>query len=193
MVSCKIYLRIGAFITISLRVLNVVSSFSPGYSAYQIKSCQYAVQRQFHDVGHTESDTVQKIIEKLDLHNYFGRYRLIQKLMDGDIENVDDINVILSFILRKNDFFIQDASEPFQPIMTPFGRAGDEILLSKLEQLLPTMEDNEDAHKGMWDTLIEIHGRESVKINKDKDKDWDSRCLVCLLLIVHDFVQEGVK
>jgi hypothetical protein len=65
--------------------------------------------------------------------------------------------------------------------------------LEKLETLLPDPRENEDAHKGSWDTVLELHGREAVKINERKaTPEWKAICMVARLLIYFDFMTRGV-
>ena len=104
---------------------------------------------------------------------------------------VDEINEVLLYILKKNEVYTADL-ENFKPIIEPYGRSGEKKLLEQLEELLPTLEDDEEAHKGMWDTLVNIHGQEAVRQNKDINEDWDARCLVVRLLIVYNFIHNGV-
>lgn len=153
----------------------------------------FANLNQIQDNSGIETETIMNLIEKLEFDQLFERYRYLQKLMDGEIENVSEINTILRYILAKKEVFVIDGTDPFEPVVAPFGKAGNQNLLDELEKLLPTMEEEEDAHKGMWDTLIEIHGRESVKVSKGIDKDWDARSIVARLLIVNEFIQEGIQ
>ena len=72
----------------------------------------------------------------------------------------------------------------------------DVYFLDLLEQLLPQPEHDEDAAKGLWDTIIELHGRESVKINErtiPQNKGWKTRCLIARLLIYYDFLTDGLN
>jgi hypothetical protein len=65
-----------------------------------------------------------------------------------------------------------------------------------MQQLLPQLDEDEDASKGLWDTIIELHGRESVKINERKvpqDIGWKTRCLIARLLIFYDFLTDGLN
>jgi hypothetical protein len=72
----------------------------------------------------------------------------------------------------------------------------DILLLELLEQLLPDPDNDEDAAKGLWDTIIELHGRESVKINErqiPQNIGWRTRCLIARLLIYYDFLTDGLS
>ena len=65
--------------------------------------------------------------------------------------------------------------------------------ISILEDLLPDPVEEEDDHKGTWDTLMELHGRESVKWNQQNPSTvWNTRCLATRLLIYYDFLSLGV-
>jgi len=66
-------------------------------------------------------------------------------------------------------------------------------VLDQLESLLPDPDDDEDAFKGLWDTVIELNGRESVKINEQNATyDWKACCLIARVLIHYDFLTYGI-
>ena len=66
------------------------------------------------------------------------------------------------------------------------------VLLHQLEQLLPDPMEDEDAFKSLWDLVIEIHGRESVKINERNGSiPWKARCLIARVLLHFDFLTDG--
>ena len=66
------------------------------------------------------------------------------------------------------------------------------VLLHQLEQLLPDPMEDEDAFKSLWDLVIEIHGRESVKINERNGSiQWKARCLIARVLLHFDFLTDG--
>jgi hypothetical protein len=66
--------------------------------------------------------------------------------------------------------------------------------LEQIEYLLPHPERDEDASQGLWDTIIELHGRESVKINeRHRTVQWRTRCLISRLLIYYDFLTIGLN
>lgn len=67
------------------------------------------------------------------------------------------------------------------------------IVLSQLEMLLPDPEEDEDAFKGLWDTVIELNGRESVKMNEREGRiQWKARCLITRVLLQYDFLTYGL-
>jgi hypothetical protein len=66
-------------------------------------------------------------------------------------------------------------------------------ILDQLEKLLPDPVEDEDAFKGLWDTVIELNGRESVKINeRNGTHQWKTRCLIARVLLYYDFLSVGV-
>jgi hypothetical protein len=66
--------------------------------------------------------------------------------------------------------------------------------LQRLDQLLPNPEMDEDASKGLWDTVIELHGREAVKINERQQSiAWKTRCTITRVLIYYDFLSDGLQ
>jgi hypothetical protein len=68
------------------------------------------------------------------------------------------------------------------------------IDLSLLLDLLPDPSEDEDAFKGLWDSVIELHGRESVKLNEQAaEPQWYARCLIARLLIYYDFLSDGLR
>eukprot|EP00550_Attheya_septentrionalis_P010582 CAMPEP_0198305946 /NCGR_PEP_ID=MMETSP1449-20131203/58166_1 /TAXON_ID=420275 /ORGANISM="Attheya septentrionalis, Strain CCMP2084" /LENGTH=247 /DNA_ID=CAMNT_0044008491 /DNA_START=157 /DNA_END=900 /DNA_ORIENTATION=+ len=70
---------------------------------------------------------------------------------------------------------------------------GRENVLEALETLLPDPVEDENAYKGTWDLVIELHGRESTRIREQEGSlEWKARCLVGRILIYYDFVTDGV-
>lgn len=70
------------------------------------------------------------------------------------------------------------------------------VLLERLEKLLPDPIENEDDHKSAWDTVMEIHGKESVKNNESDNPvsmDWKVSNTVSRLLIHYGFLQSGIR
>lgn len=62
-----------------------------------------------------------------------------------------------------------------------------------LEELLPDPDEDEDAHKGLWDTVMELHGREAVKQDEMAgEPSWRACCLVARVLINYDFLSRGL-
>ncbi|KAL7516144.1 hypothetical protein ACHAWX_001190 [Stephanocyclus meneghinianus] len=78
-------------------------------------------------------------------------------------------------------------------------------LLSRMEEFLPHPSREEEAHKSAWDVIIELHGRESVRINEEKlqrsglegkgfreNMEWKTLCCLGRVLIHYDFLTRGI-
>ncbi|VEU41062.1 unnamed protein product [Pseudo-nitzschia multistriata] len=68
-------------------------------------------------------------------------------------------------------------------------------ILEQLEGLLPDPVENEDDNKSLWDTVIELHGRQSVKINESQNPvsmDWKTASTVSRVLLHFDFLTLGI-
>lgn len=113
----------------------------------------------------------------------------------------DDDNDIKAKRRQIMEFIINDvSSDTIHNLIDPSSNTRttehDLLFLELMEQLLPQLDEDEDASKGLWDTIIELHGRESVKINERKvpqDIGWKTRCLIARLLIFYDFLTDGLN
>lgn len=86
-------------------------------------------------------------------------------------------------------------------------------MLEGIEQLLPDPVEDEDAYKGAWDLVIDMYGRESVRVREEalqREKEnlipgddvsskccaenlqWRTLCAVGRVLIHFDFLTKGV-
>jgi hypothetical protein len=69
------------------------------------------------------------------------------------------------------------------------------MILEQLEKLLPDAVENEDDYKSLWDTIIELHGREAVKFNERQNPvslDWKIANIVTRVLLHYDFLTLGI-
>ena len=66
--------------------------------------------------------------------------------------------------------------------------------LQILEELLPTPDEDEDAVKSLWDTVMELHGRGAVQYQQTQDNtlEWKLNNTVARLLIHFDFLTLGI-
>jgi hypothetical protein len=171
-------------------------------------------------LNESSTSTSTAIRDRLGLHDRFGRWRFLQRLLDEEA-NEDDVNRIVFLVLYGYLKFPRPAygttSETGSPELTANRRQqieellkgcilgtvpalGDadgaqsgEDTLSQLEPLLPDPADDEDAFKGLWDTVIEVNGRESVKINEtNPTPEWRAVCLVARIIIYYDFLTFGL-
>lgn len=70
----------------------------------------------------------------------------------------------------------------------------DTAILQQIEQLLPDPEEDEDGMKSCWDTVMELHGRESVKVNEEAgDPRWKAVSIVSRVLIHYEFLLDGIE
>lgn len=154
--------------------------------------------------------------DRLGLDDRFDRWRFLQRLLDGEVY-ANDANELLFAVLQNSLTAAQkkEASEGNVEMSTEQrsrlrafldeldeGRVSifeeEELVItpSKMEQLdtlLPDADSDEDAYKGLWDTVIELHGRESVKIDEAcRSPTWTACCLTARLLIHYDFLPNGV-
>lgn len=83
-----------------------------------------------------------------------------------------------------------------------------ESILSQIEQLLPDPIEDEEAYKSSWDVVIDLYGRESVRVNEEglqreiegatgdglsaENLQWRTLCAVGRVLIHYDFLTKGV-
>lgn len=83
-------------------------------------------------------------------------------------------------------------------------------ILQQIERLLPDPEDDEESHKGAWDLVMDLFGRESVRIREEKlyrngngvssdrmvtckeSLEWRTICSITRVLIYYDFLTKGV-
>ena len=91
-------------------------------------------------------------------------------------------------------------------------------ILEQIEQLLPNIEEDEDAYKSAWDVVIDLYGRESIRVNEEalqREREsgrfpssenvdsgsleccadslqWRTLCAVGRVLIHFDFLTKGI-
>ena len=153
------------------------------------------------------------VFDRLDLDESFSRWRFLQRLLEEDASN-HDVNQVLYEVLegflerpRRKD---EEPNETISPILNDFnteivqgmlntadktvpvfghGKVINEQMLEQIERLLPDPTENEDAHKGAWDTMCEIHGRGSVQTNEEKaTMSWRAVSSIARVLIYFDFL-----
>jgi len=68
-------------------------------------------------------------------------------------------------------------------------------ILEQIEGVLPDPVENEDDYKSLWDFMIELHGREAVKIHQSQNPvstDWKIANTVTRVLLHFDFLTLGI-
>jgi hypothetical protein len=78
-----------------------------------------------------------------------------------------------------------------------YEKAEKEVLaiLEQLEGILPDPVEDEEDFKSLWDTIIELHGREAVKFNQSQNPvplDWKIANTVSRVLLHYDFLTHGI-
>lgn len=168
-------------------------------------------------------ESISEIDDRLKLNDRFGRWRFLQNVLDEETR-VDDTNLVLQIILEKCLRSAQDVdvnklkrdesspessdnkislkntvlerSELLQVLVLPNNSRNevtDVDLLSQLEKFLPDSDD-EDAWKSLWDMILELHGREAVKIDEmSNNPNWKARLLITQILLHYDFLTIGLK
>lgn len=159
---------------------------------------------------------------RLGLNDRFGRWRYLQNLLDGEFVP-DDVNDVLYIVLSNylsskqpgnsgGHVYIsiettEDQICTLQTLTKSTSNAKiqellmttnendltDSDILENLESILPCAIEYEDENKGLWDTIIEIHGREAVKIDERNNSfQWKARCLITRVLLFYDFLPYGL-
>jgi hypothetical protein len=143
----------------------------------------------------------------MELNDRFDRWRFLQHLLEGDVEN-KDVNKVLLAVLN-NALARERTGDPDDDSTTEITpelreKIGNAIVASEhpmekldslefLDPLIPDHAEDEDASKSLWDTVIEMHGRESVKINEaSATPEWKLSCIKARVLLHFDFLTEGV-
>ncbi len=81
-------------------------------------------------------------------------------------------------------------------------------ILTQIEQLLPDPMEDEESFKSAWDVVIDLYGRESVRVKEERlqrekesggrgttcleNLEWRTLCAVGRVLIHYDFLTKGV-
>jgi hypothetical protein len=165
--------------------------------------------------GNNKEETVS-LSQRLRLKDQFDRWKFLQDLLD-DYQNDDDIHQVLFAVL---DGFVKypppapkdDDDESTKIITaTPQQKAilrdildlssasqsvealSKEEIMEKLELLLPDPVEEEDAFKSAWDTVLELHGRDFVRVQEESGSQrWKALSVVSRVLIHYGFLVEGI-
>jgi len=160
--------------------------------------------------------------DRLGLHDRFDRWRFLQQLLAQEA-TPEDTNRVLYAVLEgyikfprpkyagtdetgspelSSELFslieelLDDSNDGRISALLPVGPdedSCDEKVLDRLEKLLPDLDEDEDAFKGLWDTVMELHGREAVKIDSGEGCPlWRACSLIARVLIHFDFLSYGL-
>ena len=153
--------------------------------------------------------TPQKPTERLGLGDRFGRWRYLQKILDEEADAAE-VNEMVYWVLqdyvtdeirrrgeagspemtvqlkRAIENLLEESSNGMIPVLSP---NESQQLLSRIESVLPDPAEDEDGHKSTWDLVMELHGREGVKLNEQEGRlGWKQSCLAARVLLYYDFL-----
>lgn len=135
----------------------------------------------------------------------FSRWRFLQQVLDEESDE-HQTNLILGQVLRKYLDTSGDAAAPEHTqdrlsavqavtnLALPDGSIPvlpqcDSRLLDMLQSTLPDQQEEEEAYRSNWDMVMEIHGREAVKVDEQAGAaSWKTCCLVARVLLFYDFL-----
>jgi hypothetical protein len=159
-----------------------------------------------------ESAQPSSVAERLKLSDRFDRWKFLQDVLDDFVEE-DDLHQVLYAVLKG---FSLQPQEPLEegslPLATPVQKdlvaqllqefqstqaipvGTDSVAWNRIEALLPDPLEDEDAFQGSWDTVMELHGREMVKVHQEKATErWRALSTVARVLIHYEFLTEGIR
>ena len=172
------------------------------------------------------------VVERLELTDYFNRWKFVQKLLDYELE-AQHVNEVLYVLLHNyyqkatstsnmvteqtEDIYGEESSAPEQTsellecvsrvlalsegsscsipvVVDPDCAPGEQYVLNLVQQLLPNPIEKEDAFKGAWDTVLELHGKAAVTWNEKEGRSaWKAVFMIARVMIYFDFLSgEGV-
>jgi hypothetical protein len=124
-----------------------------------------------------------------------------------DTQGSDDTIEITAEVKEKIEEILADYSAEgrVKAVMTmsnddddeDYEKAEEQVLavLEQLEGILPDPVEDEEDFKSLWDTIIELHGREAVKFNQSQNPvkfDWKTANTVSRVLLHFDFLTHGI-
>jgi hypothetical protein len=150
----------------------------------------------------------------------FERWRFLQGLLDNECP-ADEVNRILFLVLdgalkyprpkyeeteetgspeitaglrARIDLLLAASIDGRIPIFEgPDCSSGSDSLLKALNDVLPDPDEDEDASKSLWNTVMELHGREMVKVNEaSATPEWKALCSTARVLLHFDFLMLGI-
>mmetsp|Transcript_20595 Transcript_20595/g.31191 ORF Transcript_20595/g.31191 Transcript_20595/m.31191 type:complete len:218 (+) Transcript_20595:87-740(+) len=204
---------------ITITQLSLSSLFLVLFSTIEINCFQIKpIFIKKSNINHSKYSKLSavSVVERLKLNDNFRRWKYMQNLLDEELP-AQDVNELLYTLLEnylqgddddadlatpeRRDELLEVLTEvlDFQqevedrkilPVLKdPDCQPGDAALLDKLKELLPDPVENEDAHKGAWDTVKEIHGQTAVKYNESEGRaEWNAVCLVARIMTYFNYL-----
>lgn len=169
------------------------------------------------------TESVSALRERLRFDDRFSRWRYLQRILDEECEAEDTNKILFNVLDGYRKFprpEIEVSADTSSPELTAERRQvveqllegmeetrsipalvdiGEEITqeneatVEQLKRLLPDPVEEEDADKSLWEIMMDLHGREMVKVNeKSGEKDWKARSVVARVLLHYDFLNYGL-
>ena len=166
----------------------------------------------------TRFSAVSSVVSRLGLTENFNRWRYLQRLLDEEVD-AHDLNEVL-FVLLDNyknrvgqdpdkstapertlevlervERLLQPYDGSLPVLQDPACTPGEQHVLMQVERLLPDPVENEEAFKGAWDTVLELHGKASVAANERAARpEWKAVFLIARVMIYFEFLTgEGIQ
>jgi hypothetical protein len=157
------------------------------------------------------------VIDRLMLKDNFNRWKYMQNLLNEELVG-DDVNQVVYFLLKSYhnrasrklsgvedivDLSPEPRAENLErlssilslycngiiPVLDEKGSPGDPEVLCLIEFLLPSLEENEDAYRGTWDTILELHGKAAVTaLEGQGEASWKTAIVVAKVMIYYGFL-----
>lgn len=211
-------------VIIGLGCILEASSFALSKINHQCRTVAGTQQRIMEPFSSHESSkclfqsaqSAESLSERLKLGDRFDRWKFLQDLLDDFAED-DDVHQVLYAVLERYplddsiDIF-EDNDKGTAPTATPEQKEivkqlvdtwksvgaiqafTDEHTMSQIEKLIPDPQEDEDGFKSTWDVVIELHGREMVKINEEAGTErWKALSTIARVLIHYDILTEGLR
>lgn len=138
--------------------------------------------------------------------------RLINEVLKGIDVSLEDVDSrFLHLFVQPPDNELLFLSSADAAMEDSTAKSLDDIdvrarsVLNQIEQLLPDPVEDEEAHKSAWDVVIELYGRESVRVREEslqssgldgdaftENLQWKTLCCIGRVLIHYDFLTKGI-
>lgn len=176
------------------------------------RKCYGRAQRTFSQSSKSSTHSIL-IVNILKTSDRFDRWKFLQDLLDDSLDKDDDAEQVLFAVIQGyplegdgdgNGNGVPVATPEQKKIVqnlldnaTPNGMIpafADLETLRNVEALLPDPQEDQDGFKSAWDTVLEIHGREIVKVNEEAATErWKALSIVGRVLIHYEFLTEGIQ
>ena len=142
-------------------------------------------------------DEMRGVIEKLvgdimTIKATPGESRFLHNFVQPPIDY--ELEVLMGTLMNKEGPISTETSEIHPQAVS---------VVNQLEKLLPDPVEEEEAHKSAWDLVIELYGREAVRVREEniqrngvesskENMSWKTLCCIGRVLIHYDFLNKGI-